>query len=364
MTYDDFLRNERVQFWGLQLIGWGGWGVTWYASRVYWGNVPDHYNIYIVIVSALGMLISMGLRALYRATWDADLIRRGILIVVGSWLAAALWMVCRSYIFELFTPPDLEMHQKDGLDQFFSMIQGITTHWFVMLCWSGLYVGIKYYKLLQEMRERGIKAELMAHEAQLKMLRYQLNPHFLFNTLNAISTLILDKENQLANTMVTRLSHFLRYTLDNDPMQKVTLAQEVEALKLYLDIEKVRFDERLQLHFDIAAEAQQARIPSLLLQPIVENSIKYAIAQSIKGGTISISARRFGQELLLEASDDGPGLDPGISNSPKRIGVGLANIRERLRELYDDNQSFALSPTDPHGVTVNIRIPFEIEDAP
>lgn len=128
----------------------------------------------------------------------------------------------------------------------------------------------------------------MAHQAQLKMLRYQRNPHFLFNTLNAISTLILDNKKHIANNMVTHLSRFLRYSLDNDPMQKITLEQEVDALNLYLNIEKIRFDDRLTLEFLVEEEAAQALIPSMLLQPLVENSIKYAVARSESGGTIRL----------------------------------------------------------------------------
>jgi LytS/YehU family sensor histidine kinase len=199
----------------------------------------------------------------------------------------------------------------------------------------------------------------MAHEAQLKMLRYQLNPHFLFNTLNAISTLILDRNNELANVMVTRLSRFLRYTLDNDPMQKVTVAEEIEALQLYLDIEKVRFDERLNLHFEVTQEAGTALMPSLLLQPLVENAIKYAIAQAIKGGSITVRGLVEGDALTLVVADDGPGIDLRYDIPRNGGGVGLANCRERLKELYGDKQSFQLSTTDPHGLTITIRIPLE-----
>ena len=216
-------------------------------------------------------------------------------------------------------------------------------------------------RLLQEERERGLKVAAMAHEAQLKMLRYQLNPHFLFNTLNAISTLILDKETELANTMVTRLSHFLRYSLDNDPMQKVNLSEEIDALELYLDIEKVRFADRLKLKIDLDGESHRALIPSLLLQPLVENSIKYAIANSIDGGTISIAAKVFAGDLLIELSDDGPGIDFTSGELPRANGVGLANTQERLRELYGSQQSFRLGNADPQGLAIHIRIPFETE---
>ena len=227
-----------------------------------------------------------------------------------------------------------------------------------MLVWSALYFGIKNYMAAQEERERGLKALSMAHETKLKMLRYQLNPHFLFNTLNAISTLILDKDNALANVMVTRLSRFLRYTLDNDPMMKVSVAEEVEALRLYLDIEKVRFDERLQLHFNVDETASEALMPSLLLQPLVENSIKYAIANAINGGSITVDARVDEDRLCLQVADDGPGLELN-KKGDGRGGVGLSNCRERLKEIYGKRQSFKLTTTDPHGLTITICIPLE-----
>jgi LytS/YehU family sensor histidine kinase len=231
--------------------------------------------------------------------------------------------------------------------------------WIPMLAWSTLYFAIKYNQIFQEVQKSALKSAAMAHEAQLKMLRYQLNPHFLFNTLNAISTLILEKETVDANRMVTRLSSFLRYSLDNDPMQKVTLEQELAALKLYLDIEKVRFEERLRLEVDVDDESAQALIPSLLLQPLVENAIKYGIARAEQGGRLRIAAKVFAGDLLIELSDDGPGVELVDGRIPDANGVGLRNTQERLAELYGNSHSFHLSETDPHGLTINIRIPFE-----
>lgn len=154
---------------------------------------------------------------------------------------------------------------------------------YVVLAWVGLYLGIKYYRQFQDEARRTLAARSMAHQAQLKMLRYQLNPHFLFNTLNAISTLILDRDNATANRMVQGLSSFLRHSLDNDPMQRVTLRQELDALTLYLDIEKIRFAERLRIETDIDEDCWRALLPSLLLQPLVENAIKYAVARQVAG---------------------------------------------------------------------------------
>ena len=361
MKKDKLLSNRNFQFWALQLTGWTGWGVSFYLGALFW-HPPERYALYIPIVSAVGLIISLGLRYIYKASWEQTPARRFMVLLGSSWVAAAIWMTCRSNLYGIMIGSE-KKYSEGFWGALYSQIAGISTAWLVMLCWTGLYFGIKYYQLLQVERERGLKTQSMAHEAQLKMLRYQLNPHFLFNTLNAISTLILDKDNELANTMVTRLSRFLHYSLDNDPMQKISLAQELEALKMYLDIEKVRFDERLQLELDIEDAAKPALIPSLILQPLVENSIKYAIAQTINGGTISVGARVFAGELLIELADDGPSTELTIDYKEGGNGVGLANTRERLRELYGDNQSFKISRTNPHGLTINIRIPMEIEDA-
>ena len=185
---------------------------------------------------------------------------------------------------------------------------------------------------------------------------YQLNPHFLFNTLNAISTLILDGANETANQAVSRLSDFLRYTLDNDPMKRVTLGSELSAIDLYLEIEKVRFGDRLIIEKSIEAKAQDALVPSLILQPLIENAIKYAITPSEEGGTLRISARVQHKTLVLQISDSGPGLGNG-NNGQKSSGVGLKNTRERLQQLYGDSQAFTLAPNEPRGLRITINIP-------
>jgi two-component system LytT family sensor kinase len=213
-------------------------------------------------------------------------------------------------------------------------------------------------------KQNVLKASSMAHQAHIKMLRYQLNPHFLFNTLNAISTLILMKENKTAEAMVTRLSDFLRYSLDKDPIQRVPLIQEIQALELYLDIEEVRFEDRLTVVWDIEEKTQSALVPSLILQPIIENSIKFAISKLEDGGCINISAKTFGRDLMLNVSDNGPGAEIKNGQLPisKSGGVGLHNIKERLEALYLNRHSFVISHNYPTGIKVNIRIPFEISE--
>ena len=179
----------------------------------------------------------------------------------------------------------------------FEIFGGAVSMTFLLVCWSAIYFGIKYYESLQKQREAALRSAALAQEAQLKMLRYQLNPHFLFNTLNAISTLILDNQNRTANHAVTRLSEFLRYTLDQDPMKKVTLRQEIEALDLYMNTERLRFGSRLRLEYAVEEPALDALVPSLLLQPLIENAVKYAITPREDGGSIRIEGRTRGAML-------------------------------------------------------------------
>ena len=368
MTKNLLLNDRRRLFWILQLAGWGGWGLfgKYLYTRAALEEVPPNYALYVALITVIAVVITMGLRYLYRYLWDRNLLIRALGFVGGSALAGFLWIRCRSFIYGNWFEHAKDM--SDWLDKMgpaaelyekVSYMEGYFSSLTVMVAWSVFYFSIKYYRVFQEIQASALKSASMAHEAQLKMLRYQLNPHFLFNTLNAISTLILERQIDLANRMVTKMSSFLRYSLDNDPMQKITLEQEITALKLYLDIEKVRFEDRLNLDLDIEDEARTALIPSLLLQPLVENAIKYGIAQMDGPGHLRIAAKVFAGDLLIELSDDGPGADLSGDQFPEGNGVGLRNTRERLKELYGNKHSFRLKATIPHGLTINIRIPYE-----
>jgi LytS/YehU family sensor histidine kinase len=204
-----------------------------------------------------------------------------------------------------------------------------------------------------------LKVAAQANAAQLAMLRYQLNPHFLFNTLNSISTLVLLKQTERANAMLSRLSSFLRYTLVGEPTQFVTLAQEVQALKLYLDIERMRFEERLRFAVNVAAPADQGRLPSLILQPLVENAIKYAVTPQEEGAEITLDARVSGDRLVINLADTGPGLNDAQPKTTSSSGVGLANVRDRLAQAFGPDHRFELSPNHPVGLIVTLDIPFQ-----
>ena len=364
----DIVNNPSRLFWVLHLGGWLAWALfAKYAYTVITlDEVPPHYFVYVMVISFIGMLLTLLLRYLFKALWGRSLWLQGAGVLSGTVAVGYAWLHARSYLYMNFIEQREDMSawmEKMGeaaeIYEKVSYMSTFVVAWFVILAWAALYFGIKYYRMFQEVQRSALKSAAMAHEAQLKMLRYQLNPHFLFNTLNAISTLILEQATADANRMVTRLSSFLRHSLDNDPMKMVTLEQELTALKLYLDIEKVRFEERLQLELDIDDDAYHALIPSLLLQPLIENAIKYGIARSEEGGTLRIAARVFAGDLLLELSDDGPGVELVDGEIPGANGVGLRNTRERLMELYGTHHSFRLSRTEPHGLTIRIRIPYE-----
>lgn len=368
MTIKSIIRDQQRLFWLLHLGGWAAWGLVgkYLYTRSFSDELVPNYGLYVAVITVIAIVITLLLRYLYRYVGNRALWIQCVAFVAGSSAAAYAWIESRSFIYSTWieSAKDMEAYwEKVGAaaevyeQLYFSNM--FSAAWTVMAGWGVLYFAIKHYRIYREIRESALKSAAMAHEAQLKMLRYQLNPHFLFNTLNAISTLVLEKKTELANKMVSKMSSFLRYSLDNDPMLKIPLAQELTALQLYLDIEKVRFEERLQLELDIQDKARQALIPSLLLQPLVENAIKYGIACSEEGGQLRISAKVFAGELLLELCDDGPGVELVDGEIASSNGVGLRNTRERLKELYGDRHAFRLQDTDPHGLTINIRVPFE-----
>jgi two-component system, LytTR family, sensor kinase len=189
-------------------------------------------------------------------------------------------------------------------------------------------------------------------------LKMQLHPHFLFNTLHSISALMRE-DVETADQMIARLGEFLRMTLRNSGEQETTLEQELKFLECYLEIERLRFQDRLTTRIEAEPETMGARVPNLFLQPIVENAIRHGIARRTNEGVVAISARRAsGQRLRVEVRDNGPGLAPtnGVAN-----GVGLANTRSRLLRLYGDNHDFGMMNAAEGGLVVTLEIPFQAE---
>jgi len=206
-----------------------------------------------------------------------------------------------------------------------------------------------------ELQQSALKAQLA--QAQLRALKMQVHPHFLFNTLHSISSLVLEDPPK-ANSMIARLGDFLRLTLDHADHELVTLKEETEFLRAYLDIEQVRFRDRLKVAFEMEPMTLSAQVPHLILQPIVENAIQHAVAPRTAQSHIDIKAQRLNDLLRLEVKDNGPGI---ASNLPELRGVGLNNVRARLNQVYGSNFRFELTNGAEGGLTVTMEIPFRCD---
>ncbi len=337
-------------FWLLHGGGWFGVFLISYLAKLGHGGPVRFWKISLLL-AAVGFLVTLGLRYVLQRLAGVPP-RRLIAVMIGPVLLACCAMAL-VYIFAL-----IGLSDQDRPHGTVGYVAYMASTIYIVTTWVGLYVGIKYHQRLQHQTEAALAASVAAHEAQLGMLRYQLNPHFLFNTLNAISTLILDRDTATANRMVQRLSAFLRHSLDSDPVQQVTLDQELAALDLYLGIEAVRFAERLTVEKAIAADCRSALVPSLLLQPLVENAIKHAVARSVAGGTLRLSAHREHDRLELGVTDDGPGLAQGDRAATSGTGVGLRNTRDRLRVLYGAQCSLEIRDRPEGGCDVRLSLPF------
>lgn len=350
--WQKLIEDKNRFFWILQFAGWSGYGIANYLGSL----MHEKHQSYVemILFSCIsGLILTLVMRVMLRRAWSMSLAKMVLVILGSSYVIGVIWAVIKNVNYWEY------YKHGDRPESWISYTGYSVGSFLIILCWSGLYFCIKYYQMLQREKEKALRATNMAHQAQLKMLRYQLNPHFLFNTLNAISTLILLEQNKAANGMVSKLSDFLRYSLDKDPIKKISLEQEIDALRLYLDIEKVRFEDRLRVVIEIDPKCHHALVPSMILQPLIENSIKYAIAMLEQGGTIWIRVKPFGRDLLIEVADNGPGAKIIDGHLSREGGVGLVNTRERLHALYDNNYSFVISHNQPSGLKINIRIPLE-----
>src|SRR6476619_6626342 len=348
-----FFEDKNRAFWILQSIGWSGYfflrSLSGFANSMGW-----MWLVHTVLLTMAGYSLTLLMASLFRRLIRMRPLVTLIFSLLVVILASSAFSIIETWSYATFLKPNAKPVGVEYLG-------AILLNFSLLAAWAALYYGINYFLLLEDQIRQRERLEGQASSAQLAMLRYQLNPHFLFNTLNSISTLVLLKQTERANAMLARLSSFLRYTLANESTAKVTLAQEVETLKLYLEIEKMRFEERMRPHFRIDAETIGARLPSLLLQPLIENAIKYAVTPSEDGADIWITAAREGQAVRIEVADNGNGDGADFAASPS-TGVGLANIRDRLSQAYGPGHRFETRKNERGGFSVIVEIPYESGD--
>lgn len=303
------------------------------------------------IVDLAGVLISFAMiDALYRLR-DSSLVERALLAVAMALAATALQSLINTKVFNLFFPGTSPPY---GLKNF-----AIDFAWriWIWVSTAGTILAMSYGADIRERERRILGLQALAHSAQLRALRFQLNPHFLFNALNSIAGLISAKRVREAETMTENLSDFLRLTLALDPQGLITLDEELQLQSLYLEIEKKRFPKRLVVSLDVQPDVREALVPSLITQPLIENSVKYAIARSTSPVELAIRARRLGDQLELVIADRG---GDAAACSSKGARLGLRNVTERISIHYGERGSLRAEPCPGGGFENRITVPLEL----
>ena len=272
----------------------------------------------------------------------------GSVILSGFVISAASPLVWYLGYVNLARNPTLAILWRNNAFSAYYFHQGLTIYWTTLVVAHAIY----YYRGLREREAQTAKLTAQLAQAQLQALKMQIHPHFLFNTLNSIAAL-LHKDVEAADKMIARLGDFLRLTLKSSDTQLVDFEQELEFLKCYLDIEHIRFQDRLTVKMDIDPHALKAMVPNLILQPIVENAVRHGVARHTDPGQITIRARRQGARLIMNVEDNGPGLKVNSNGS----GIGLSNTRARLEQFYGNDFSFQITDSPDRGAIVTLDVP-------
>ena len=346
--------SANREFWLLQA---GGWAAFVVALLIPWlGASPLGPMIVRKIpVACLGVLTTLGLRRLYQTVARArsPLWIVAAAVVAGSSAGGWIWVVVVERFASWFDPLLLQRGAIIRLSV--ERFPGAVYYMLVLGAWSVLYLGLSHARALVAERERALRAEAAADRARLQALRYQLNPHFLFNTLNAISTLVVEHRALDAERMIARLGEFLHLTVVGRSEDEIPLTDELEFVRRYLEIEAVRFADRLEVDIDADPATLGAQVPTLILQPLVENALRHAVERSEAPTRVTVAARRRDGMLELSVTDNGPGL---VAGATKGHGVGLTNTQSRLRYHYGDAQRFALQRAEGGGTRAVIALPY------
>ncbi len=345
-------RSSTRLFWLLQLGGWTAYAVAlmvpWlgrYPISAMWSNK--------LVIAGTGLVTSSVLRLLYRhaSSAGAGFGATGVIAVTASIAGAFAWNASASAILGRSLQHDSIL--LGALGRTFPRFDGVLYHALVLLTWSLLYLGARHYRALVAERERSYRAESLAREARLLALRYQIGPHFFFNALNAISTLVVTDRKAEATATIARLAELLRASLEAPSDGMIPLARELEIVRSYLAIEQIRFADRLSTYIDADPRTLDALVPALILQPLVENAVRHGVASREEPTHVTIRTALGDDALTLSVVDDGAGTG-ATSNG---LGVGLANVRARLAEAYGTGHRFVAGAAPGGGFSAELVLP-------
>lgn len=347
--------KQSHQFWFLQLCGWIGYVLIVFIAIIRPQFSDPSFNfsgqlINLAVEAFSGFFLSYMQWLFIQKIVHLPLKRTLFFSFASATLFGLIFNIIKLASFKKLVYDQVWYEQWNMLEFGGWFLFSVST----MYIWTAIFFIMLYNTRLKNEHEMLLRAKNSVKEAQLQMLRYQLNPHFMFNTMNAISTLIYKNENQKAGEMLDKLCDFFRYSLDQNTEQLSSLSKELELMSLYLSIEKVRFQERLNVSINVADDAKLAKFPSLLLQPIVENAVKYGIETQKSGGEVSITIEKHGEKLHVQVFDTGSG-DININESG--FGIGLKNTRERLMALFGDKASVEIEHVQD-GTVVSLVMPF------
>lgn len=329
-------------------LAWLVYGAVYYA-QVRLSRPPDYWQV-VLVATISGSLLCGLLAMAYARVRRQSLLMKVALALAASLPVGVLWSLARHLFFNYWYAPD---QASEPLLSARSVWHSLNA----LLFWSALYFFNDSYQLARDNEIRSLRAESLARENQLKLLSYQLNPHFLFNVLNSIAAMSLKNDNRAAHSTTVKLAEFLRYTLDSEPWRKVPLGQELECVERYLDIQVSRFGDRLAVCYDIPPELRPESVPNLILQPLIENAIKHTIGSGVASVRIAIRARARNDRLCIDVdnSTDGTAIFEPDENS---AGWGLSNVRDRLEAYYGDAAAMDTYQTADR-YTVRLMLPLE-----
>ena len=345
--------TKNKLFWILNISGWVLLFLL-YQILYYRDSISDISKIASLFISYFtGFFISLVLRSSYKKLnyFSKPIPQILITILIGSLLLANIWFWVDVGLTHLLGFSS-QVFSALNTNRYLSYVWSNS---FVLFAWSSLYFGIKFWYQFQTQLKKTEEAESMAQKAQLQMLRYQLNPHFLFNSLNSIRALV-EEDKKRAKEMITELSEFLRYSLLSKNNSNVSFKEELEAIQHYLAIEKTRFEENLIIEYDINPNAENFPVLSFLIHPIIENAIKYGMQTSPKPLKIKIDANVVNNKFILKINNSGRWIERNSDSfNANGTGTGLENVKRRLENGFPNKSKFFIDKNDD-SVSVDIEI--------